>query len=652
MKVFSIASCLAAATLLLLVNTGGQTGELASAREHPAARAKRPEPGYEVQIERNVMVRMRDGVSLATDVYYPMRAGQRVDDKLPAVLQRTPYNKLGVENVATFFARHGYLSVVQDCRGRFESEGDFFPFVNEPKDGYDTIAWLAKHPACNGKVGMCGCSYLGWVQLQAATQRPPGLVTIIPFEGPNNGYHYSMHVGGALQLGLLRWTVGMAASSKEARKDPALAKAAQSMLAHENFLRWAARIPWQRGQTPLSAIPLYEDAAFKLWFENTDYNAFWRQAGLGMDEYFDSFADMPILWVGGWYDWYPRSICDGYEKMVQRKRKNQYLLVGPWLHNKFDAFCGDVNFASDRGGIGSHDDFLHLELQWFNRWLKDDAGAEIGKPVSVFVMGGGDGKRQDERLNHGGRWHYGDSWPPRDVQPTAYYLHAKGGLRPSKVGDVGDVAAAAQSSTSYTYDPRDTVSSNGRCFVPFGPADRMSPRDQIELETLPGHGQPGMPIASRPDVLVFQTDPLEKDVTIAGNIQAVLHISSDAPDTDFFVKLIDVHPPSAAYTTGFAVPIADGVLRARYRESFAQPRLLNAGEVYRLEIALEPSANRFKERHRIRIAVCSSNFPAYDINRNTGDPNDRRWRIANNTVWHDTKRPSCIVLPIWASASK
>jgi uncharacterized protein len=613
----------------------------------PVAAAEKPKASYDVKIERNVMVRMRDGVALATDIYYPMRDGRQVEDKLPAVLQRTPYDKLGVEKIATFFASHGYLSVVQDCRGRFASEGEFFPFVNEARDGYDTIGWLTKHPACNGRVGMCGCSYLGWVQLQAATQRPPGLVTIIPFEGPNNGYRYSMHVGGALHLGLLRWAISMASTSKEAHKDPTLAKAAQTMLGSQEFLRWAERIPWQRGQTPLSAVPRYEDAAFQLWFENTEYNAFWRQAGLGMDEYFESFADMPILWVGGWYDWYPRSISDGYQRMVQLKRSHQYLLIGPWLHNKFDPSCGDVNFASDQGGIGSYDDFLHLELQWFDRWLKDDAGAAIGKPVSVFIMGGGDGKRQDNRLNQGGHWHYGTSWPPREAQPTAFYLHPKRGLRPDK-------PSQQQSSTSYTYDPRDTVSSNGRCFIPYGLGGKgpAGPHDQIELETLPGHGRPGMPIASRPDVLVFQTEPLAKDITIAGNIQAVVHVSSDAPDTDFFVKLIDVHPPSPDYPTGFAMPISDGVIRARYRDGAASPGLLKAGEVYRLEIALEASANCFKTNHRIRIHICSSNFPSYDINRNTGDPNDRRWRVANNTVWHDGKHPSCIVLPVWLGERK
>ena len=167
----------------------------------------------------------------------------------------------------------------------------FFPFTNEPKDGYDTIEWLAKHPACNGKVGMFGCSYLGWVQLQAATQRPPALVTMIPFQGPNNGYHYSMHTGGATHLGLLKWALQMATTSQEARKKPEIVAAVRTMFAGDEFLRWAARTPWKRGQTPLSGIPTYEDGAFQLFFENNDYNAFWRPLGLGMDELPPSWRD-------------------------------------------------------------------------------------------------------------------------------------------------------------------------------------------------------------------------------------------------------------------------------------------------------------------------------------------------------------------------
>jgi putative CocE/NonD family hydrolase len=603
---------------------------------------------YQVRIERDVRVRMRDGVLLSADLYLPLHDGKPLAEKLPAVLQRTPYNKAPLEKMAAFFASHGYLSVTQDCRGRFESNGDFVAFVNEPNDGYDTIEWLAKHPACNGKVGMFGCSYLGWVQLQAATRRPPGLVTMIPFEGPTNGYHYSMHTGGAIHLGLLRWSLGMASDASAARRVPEAVKGIKAMASDQEFLSWAERIPWRRGQTPLAANPLAEDATFKLFFENQDYNGFWRQPGLAMDDHFASYPDIPILWVVGWYDWYPRSICDGYQKMVALGRANQALLVGPWTHNNFDSSCGEVQFGFDGGKVRSYDDYLHLELRWFDHWLKDDRTADIGRPVSYFVMGGGNGRRENGKLAHGGHWEYGDAWPPADCRPTEFYLHEPGTLARQPPSE-------PHSSTTYTYDPRNTVSSNSRCFIGF-PAltanGGIGPHDQIELATLPGHGLPGLPIASRPDVLVFQTDTLTEAVKIAGNIRVVLYVSSDAPDTDFFVKLIDVYPASDDNPRGFAMPLGDGVLRARYRESFAKSKPMKAGEVYRLEIPLEPSANVFAAGHRIRVDIASSNFPGFDINRNTGNPLDRRWRIAENTVHHEAAHPSCIILPICPTAAK
>jgi uncharacterized protein len=604
----------------------------------------------DVKVERNVMVRMRDGVSLATDLYLPTENGQPLAQKLPAVLQRTPYgkNKKDSERLARLMAQHGYLSVVQDCRGRFESEGEYFPFVQEPEDGFDTIAWLVKHPACNGKVGMFGSSYRTWVQFEAAATRPPGLVTIIADQGPTNGYLYSMHPGGARHLGLLEWSLRQASNSQEAQRDPTIKQAIQTMYDGGAFPRWAARMPWQRGQTPLSRLPHYEDWAFRLFFENDDYNAFWQQPGLAMDERFESFPDMPILWIGGWYDWYPRSISDGYQSMVRLKRANQHLLIGAWTHDNgphdnVSANTGDVHFGLGEGFLRGGPDFEQLQLRWFQRWLKEDKSVDVGKPVSVFVMGGGDGKRVDGRINHGGAWRYPDAWPPSASRPVEFYLQPGGKLGREK-------PMADLSSTAYTFDPKNTVSSNTRCFIRYGPNLKEpclgGPRDQIELETLPGHGLPGMPLSSRPDVLVFQTEPLATDVTIAGNIKAVLYVSSDAPDTDFFVKVIDVHPPKADFPNGFALQLADGVIRARYREGYKSSSLMKAGEVYRIELPLEPSANRFLAKHRIRVDICSSNFPSYDINHNTGAPNDRRWRVANNTVWHDAARPTCVILPV------
>ena len=606
------------------------------------------QPRCDVIVARDVMVPMRDGVRLATDIYFPGKIARERTGTFPAVLNRTPYNKTGGANTASFFARHGYMSVVQDCRGRYGSEGVFFPFRDDPEDGYDTIQWIADHPSCNGKVGMHGCSYDAWVQFHAATRNPPALATMIPFEGPINAYHYSMREGGALHLGLLNWAVRMSTTGHEAQANPAIAEAIRPMSADgRQFLEWASRIPWRRGQTPLAIVPQYEDAVFQLYFENNDYTEFWRQPGFAMDEYFDSFPDMPILWMAGWFDWYPRTIIDGFQKMVSMDRKHQHLLVGPWTHGNCEPSCGDVHFGPE-GGLHFQQDFLQLYLQWFNRWLKEDDAVDVGSAVRMFRMGGGDGGRdRDGLLKHGGKWFSVDGWPPEGSRATPYYLHENGILS-------AEAPSAEDASTTYTYDPRNTVSSNGRCIVPYGPMKEgwfkgMGPRDQIEIETLPGHGIPGMPIASRPDVLVFQTAPLNADVSIAGNIRGILWISSDAPDTDFFLKLLDVHSSSPDYPNGYAFPVSEGILRVRYRDSFEQPCPMEPDTVYPIEIDMQPSANLFKAGHRIRLDICSSNFPNYDINRNTGDPDDRNWRIARNTVYHEAGRGSYVQLPIWTA---
>ena len=601
---------------------------------------------HDVIVARDVMVPMRDGVRLATDLYFPGTVARQRGETFPAVLSRTPYNKTGGADAASFFARRGYMAAVQDCRGRYGSEGVFFPFVDDPEDGYDTIEWIADHPSCDGKVGMYGCSYDAWVQFHAATQNPPSLATMIPFEGPINAYHYSMREGGALHLGLLNWAVRMSTTSQEARANPAIAEAIRPMSGDgPQFLEWASRIPWRRGQTPLAVVPQYEDAVFRLYFENNDYTEFWRQPGLAMDEYFDAFPDMPMLWMVGWFDWYPRTIIDGFQKMVSMGRGNQHLLVGPWTHGNCEPSCGDVHFGPE-GNLHFHKNFHQLYLQWFNRWLKGDTRVDVGSAVRMFRMGGGDGSRdRDGLLRHGGKWFSVDGWPPEPSRATPYYIHVNGILSP-------EAPAGEDASTTYTCDPRNTVSSNGRCIVPYGPMKDgwfkgMGPRDQIEIETLPGHGIPGMPIASRPDVLVFQTGPLSADLSIAGNVRGVLWISSDAPDTDFFLKLLDVYPSSLDYPNGYALPVSEGILRARYRESWEHPAPMEPDTVYRIEIDMQPSANLFQAGHRIRLDICSSNFPNYDINRNTGDPDDRDWRIARNTVYHEAARASYVELPVW-----
>lgn len=587
---------------------------------------------YGVKVERDVRVAMRDAVRLATDIYIPTVNGRPLDEKLPVVLIRTAYNKQGFAQRGDFFARHGYLAVTQDVRGRFASEGEFYPFVNEPEDGYDTMAWLSGHPRCNGKVATYGCSYMAWVQLSMASLKPPGLVAMLVDGVGINTYHHVAYPYGARQLGLVRWVIDdVWPRSHEARK-PEVRKAIESV----NFLEMASQLPWERGKTPLAISPRFEKLCFD-YVENDSYSDYWRQRGLGFDEYFESFPDIPIMWQSGWYDGYPRSVFEGYRKMVALGRgKNQWVICGPWIHNRFgDTTCGDVDFGS-AAGLSR----LGVQLAWFDRWLRGDANADIGPHIRAFVMGGGSGVRTAKgRLHHGGKWYLGDTWPPPATRPTPFYLCADGGLSPQPP------APAASSSTTYSHDPRDPVPSM-ICPWTFHGHVPKGPWNQVEQTKLLGQGKPGRPLAERPDVVVFQTPLLEESVRLLGPVKVMLWISSNSPDTDFAAKLVDVYPPSDDYPNGYALGICEGLLPARYRNGLEKPELLEPGKPYRLEIVLFPAANLFCKGHRIRLDIASSNFPRYEINRNTGDPSDASVRVAKNTVYHDREHASAMILPV------
>jgi len=589
---------------------------------------------YEVVVEKDVFVTMRDGVRLATDLYLPAENDEPLPWRSPAVLTRTAYDKSNYAPRASFFASHGYLSVVQDVRGTFGAEGEFYPFINEADDGYDTFTWLMGHERCNGKIGMYGCSYMAWTQLAVATQNPPGLACMIPFGVAIDTFHHYAYPDGGLQLGIISWIIFDAwRRSREAREDPDLLAKIESI----DFVKLAAQMPWRRGETVLALSPRFEDIVFT-YLENRTYTDFWQGPGQAFDLYFEEFPNIPILWVSGWYDGYARSACEGYLKMCALGREgNQYLLNGPWVHNQMSGnTCGDVDFGPNadvsRNGI---------QLVWFDHWLKGDEQAAIGARVRAFIMGGGSGKKTAEgRLHHGGAWWHGDDWPPHAEHYIPYYLHASGGLSPEK-------PAEPQASATYTHNPADPVPSVAvpwqfRGHSPRGPADQVEPTELL------GNCTPGRLLADRPDVCVFQTEPLASPVRVLGPLRARLFVSSDAPDTDFAAKLIDVHPPNEDYSNGYALTVCEGLLRMRYRETDVDMTLMEPGRIYEIEIECFPAANLFAAGHRIRLDIASSNFPRYGINRNTGAPDRPEKRIARNTIHHDAEHPSRVMLPVLA----
>ena len=591
-------------------------------------------PVYDALAERNVMVPLRDGVRLATDLTFPAHDGERAEGAFPAVLTRTPYDKTNHAARGKYYAERGYVAAMQDVRGRYESEGTFYPFAHEGPDGYDTVEWLAAQPWCNGKVGTLGQSYESAVQSALGALHPPHLAAMIPTFGPASYFHSSMRHNGVLELRFLVYAFSMASTSKEALADPAIKTALDQATA--NIWDWVAACPIRRGTTPLRLVPSYEQWCLDI-LNHTTYDDYWKQPGYGPRPYYDQHADVPTLYVGGWYDSYTRSTQELFVELSRRQSAPVHLLMGPWTHGGVgSAVAGDVSFAPD----GSLSDYEALRLRWFDQWLKGlPTGLDKARPVRYFVMGGGPGPQPRGRaFLHGGVWKSADGWPPPGVEPTPFYLHPDGTLR---------TKAPAQEAepTTYTFDPADPVPTIGgnlsAIAVPAGGFDqRNGPRFPRSQGTLP--------LSARRDVLCFATEPLAEPVEIAGPIEARLWVSSSAPDTDFTAKLIDVYPPSAERPDGFALNLTDSVQRLRFRNGYEREELAEPGEVCELCFELYPSANLFAAGHRIRVDISSSNHPRFELNANTGGPlgTDRRRRPADNSLHHGASTPSHIVLPV------
>jgi uncharacterized protein len=594
----------------------------------------------EVVAEREVLVPMRDGVRLATDLYRPAHGGTATPGPFPAILERTPYGKRGLGSVATakFFARHGYVAAIQDVRGRFASDGEWYPFALEGPDGYDTVEWLAAQDWCDGKVGTLGLSYSGSDQHALATLAPPHLAALFAAEAMSNYHTGSMRQGGAMELRFLIYAFRMAWDSPQAQANPALREAVKREWDH--VAQWLGRTPLKPGASVLRHFPAIERWLLDV-LTHGDYDDYWKQHGYNVEEYYAEHADVPIYLLGGWYDSYTRATTDNFRALSAGKQSPVRLIIGPWVHGTAtlaQSHAGDVDFGID----APLDDYDGLRLRFFDAALKGlDTGIMAEPPVRIFVMGGGSGRRLlTGRLDHGGRWRDEAAWPLRRARPTNYYLHPDGRLRTDPPGE-------GLASTTYRYDPRDPVPTIGGN---ISASNEVMPPGGYDQRCRPGlYGcQDTLPLAARHDILVFDTPPLDADTEVTGPISVHLWASSSAVDTDFTAKLLDVYPPSADYPDGYALNIGDSIIRARYREDRATPTLLTPGEVYPFEIVLYPTSNVFARGHRIRLDISSSNYPRFDVNPNTGEPlgRSRRTLVAENTIHHDAARPSHVTLPI------
>lgn len=561
-----------------------------------------PAPRNEFTVERDVMVPMRDGVRLATNLYRPSANGPR----FPVILIRTPYNKEAMPFVTTpaaFFAGQGYLVVTQDIRGKFQSEGEFAVQMKDGDDGYDTIDWIVKQPWSTGKVGSYGCSYMGEVQLLAAKNRHPNHTAMIPQSstgatGPAGGYYtnWGTYEGGTVTLSALFGWMGGAGSKVKGRTGD---------LEHLDFAKLLKSLPL----ATMAERAGYPASDFRDFVTHPPADPYWDQMHYIRDD--DRF-DIPALHVNSWFDVTPDQTMYLFNLMRRnsvsaRARDNQFVIMSPAAHCQSES-AGAPTRVGDREFGDARLPYFQIYRDWFDHWLKGiDNGVTSRPRVQYYVTGAN-------------QWRSAPTWPVPEARPTRYFL-GDGRL---------SLAVPKPGRDSFRYDPDDPFPSRGGTVCCTGnPKDQPGAFDQSDLE-------------SRPDLLMYSTPPLERGVTIAGSVTAVLYVSSDRLDTDFTAKLIDVDAEGRSWN------VANGVLRARYRNGMTKPVWLTPGQVVRLEVNLKATAHRFAPGHRIRLWVSSSDFPLHDRNLNTGGDNvtETSWLTATNTVHFGGQRSSHLLLPV------
>lgn len=554
---------------------------------------------YEVVEQEGVRAKMRDGVELIADVYRP-----RAEGRFPVLVERTPYDRKGEAVMARELAAHGYVVVLQDTRGRYESGGEFYPFMYESQDGYDTVEWAAALEHSDGRVGMFGGSYVGATQMLAAMARPPHLVAIFPYVTASEYYDGWTYQSGALmQWFASSWTSILA-------EDTLRRKAGQTMRPRE----WVNELPVESYPVLKPPAPTELAPYFRDWLRHERDDEYWRRWKVS-----DHYAEMNVkgLHAGGWHDLFLKGSIKNYTGLRERGstaavREGQRLIVGPWAHapTSSEGKIGDVTF-----GKSAVLDMTGTALKWFDYALKGVQNEyATAPPVSIFVMG--------ENV-----WRQEREFPLARTRYTKYFLHSsRGAATIAGDGSLSTNAPGQERPDEFVYDPANPVPTIGGrlcCGQDFPPG----PFDQRPNET-------------RRDVLVFSTPSLERDTEVTGYVTVELYASTSASDTDFTAMLVDVAPD------GYARFLTDGVVRARYRYASAEAVL--PGKVYKYTIDLWATSNLFRAGHRIRLYVSSSNFPRFDRNLNTGESASASARIlkAGQTIYHDSARASSLVLPV------
>jgi putative CocE/NonD family hydrolase len=586
-------------------------------------------PVWDVRRE-TVMMPMRDGVRLATDLYFPVAksssttsatsgADTASSPKWPVILVRTPYKKDMSEIIGRYYARRGYVAAIQDCRGRFASEGRWDPFVDEARDGYDAVEWLAGRDWASGKVGMIGGSYVGWVQLWAASARPPHLTTIIPNVAPPDPFfNIPYEYGAFFILGSIWWAEILETGATGDLSGKAMAQINDRK--YEKILKSLPVVDLDK------KILGKKNAYWRDWIDHNVNDAYWSRINF-MDKL--KTLDIPVFLQSGWFDGDGIGSKLNYAALKQSAGPAVKLVVGPWGHtDTSSARLGDFDFGREAAP-----DLQKLYLRWFDYWLKGVDNKIVEEPlVQIFVM-------------FSNKWLTGASYPLPGTRFIPYFLASDRGANTSK-GDGRlslEAPGAARGYDEYVYDPGDPTPWPEYYYKSEDEQKRdKSTVMDVEAEKTKAKAFHQSVTDARPDILVFQTAPLAEPVSIAGPVSAVLYASTDAPDTDWFATLMDVDE------NGEIFHLVHGVLRARFRNSMTRPEPIEKGRVTRYDLDMWQTGITFRKGHRIRVEVASAMFPAFSRNLNTGGHNEKetKYRKAVQRIYHTPEYPSHILLPV------
>jgi uncharacterized protein len=559
------------------------------------------EPG---RLLLNIQVPMRDKVNLSADVWLPPKS--LGDGPWPVLLLRTIYDNQEaryIEWTRQFTAR-GYAVVMQDCRGRGDSDGDWEPYVCELYDGYDTHEWIGEQSWCDGNIGTFGLSYPGFTQTLPATLRSKYLKAVAPIASQQDNYGHH-RVNGVIHHNVSFAFLNMLGRSMQ-----------YESLKHFDQDSFFFALPLDTAMEEVSTThPYYAGVV-----AHEQYDEWWSSYSL-RDKY--DQVDIPSYFITGWFDSLSNEnfkLFNGWSNNARSEdaRKKTKLLVGPWSHQIAPwgrVPMGDNGEYADRTfGKQALSDVIEMHMHWYDQQLKGiDTGIDDEAPIRLFVMGANE-------------WHDEYEWPLARTEWSKYYLHSSGNAE-SNGGSLSlDAPTEEEPTDKFTYDPENPVASLGSQYQTY---DFCGPHDRSELQ-------------KRDDILTFTTTPLEEDTEVTGPIRATIWASSDAVDTDFTAALTDVEPD------GKAIALCEGIVRARFRNGTDNPKMMTPGEIYEFEIDMWNTSNMFKKGHSIRVEISSSNFPRYNRNLNTGNPiaTDAEIRTANQTIYHGAANPSHLTLPV------